>query len=163
MRAEKRTSQLIGVSGVHFVAARLSHLGFHAVPTSRNVEGPDLLVSSISGAQSLAIQVKTTEWAERTRGRGKAKKPDHLEWDIGWSSARINHPHLFFALVDLKHYHGLPDVYVLPSAVIYAYFRAGDPATWPRARYHPPIADVERFKNDAGWELLREELNASTA
>jgi hypothetical protein len=59
----------------------------------------------------------------RTRGRGPEKKPHHHEWDIGWSSAKVNHIHLFFALVDLQDFQGLPDVFVVPSAVIFEYFR----------------------------------------
>jgi hypothetical protein len=91
---EGRSSQLTGVAGVHYVAACLAYLGFHAVPTTRNVAGPDLLVSNLTGSKALCLQVKTTIWAMRARGRGDQKEPDHYEWDIGWSSAKINHPHL---------------------------------------------------------------------
>jgi len=149
MGKERRTSQLTGVSGVHFVASRLSFEGFHAVPTTRNVQGPDLLVSNLSGSSSICLQVKTTEWAMRTRGRGDEKKPDHYEWDINWSSAKVNHPQLFFALVDLKGFSDqLPDVFIVPSEVIYEYFKGGDPAKWPRARYHPPIDKLDPYKNN---------------
>jgi len=48
--------QLTGVADVYFVASRLSFEGFHAVPTTRNVRGPDLLVSllrrSLCGGES---------------------------------------------------------------------------------------------------------------
>lgn len=88
----RRNSQLTGVSGVHYVAAYLSFLGFHAVPTTRNVQGPDLLVSTLDGSTTLSVQVKTTNWAERTRGRGQSKKPHHsllediaqFKNDAGW-------------------------------------------------------------------------------
>jgi len=156
----RRQTQLTGVSGVHYVAAYLSFLGFHAVPTTRNVQGPDLLVSTLDGSAALAIQVKTTIWAERTRGRGMAKIPHHCEWDIGWSSADLSHASLYFALVDLKEYTGLPDVYVVPSATIQAYFDGADPAVWKRARYHPLIGDIEQYKNEAGWALLSRALDA---
>lgn len=152
----RNSSQLTGVTGVHFVAARLSYLGLHAVPTTRNVGGPDLLVSDTTGARSLTIQVKTTEWASRDRGRGAARKAHHLEWDIGWGCARLDHESLFFALVDLKSFMELPDVYLVPSAVIADYFAGGDPQTWRRARYHPLIADVEPYKNN--WSLLSQSL-----
>ena len=154
----RRNSQLTGISGVHYVAAYLSFLGFHAVPTTRNVQGPDLLVSTLDGSTTLSVQVKTTNWAERTRGRGQSKKPHHCEWDIGWSSAQHNHPNLYFALVDLKDYSSLPDVYLVPSATIHAYFKGGDPGTWRRARYHPLLEEIAQFKNDAGWKLLSKAL-----
>lgn len=150
--AEGRSSQLTGVAGVHYVAAYLANLGFHAVPTTRNVAGPDVLVSTISGSRGLSLQVKTTAWAMRTRGRGDSKKPHHYEWDIGWGSARANHPMLFFALVDLKEFDVLPDIFIVPSSIIYEYFEGGDPETWRRARYHPEIHEVEPYKNN--WDLL---------
>jgi hypothetical protein len=148
--------QLTGVAGVHYVASYLSFLGFHAVPTTRNVPGPDLLVSNLDGSKGISVQVKTTSWAIRNRGRGDAKKPHHYEWDIGWSSAKVKRPHLFFALVDLKDFQeGLPDVFNVPSEVIFDYFKAG-PEGWPRARYHPPCQELEQFKNN--WDLLRRAL-----
>ena len=153
---EGRSSQLTGVAGVHYVAAYRSYLGFHAVPTTWNVAGPDLLVSNLSGSKGLSVQVKTTTWAMRTRGRGDEQTPHHYEWDIGWSSATINHPHLFFALVDLKELQGLPDVFIVPSEVIFEYFEGGDPETWRRARYHPEVREIEPYKNK--WDLLKKAL-----
>ena len=65
-------------------------------------------------------------------------------------------PKLFFALVDLKEFEEIPDVFIVPSVVIYDYFDGGDPETKTRARYHPEIADVEKYKNN--WDLLKTEL-----
>lgn len=151
-----RSSQMTGVAGVHFVASYISYLGFHAVPTTRNVAGPDLLVSSIDGATGITLQVKTTTWAMRTRGRGDKKMPHHYEWDIGWNSARINLPGLFFALVDLREFQCLPDVFIVPSSTIYSYFEGGDPNEWRRARYHPEIHEIEEYKNN--WDQLTHAL-----
>lgn len=153
---EVRSSQLTGVAGVHYVAAYLSYLGFHAVPTTRNVAGPDVLVSTLSGSRGLSLQVKTTMSAVRMRGRGDRKQPHHCEWDIGWGSAKLNHPNVFFALVDLKEFEGLPDVYVVPSETIFRYFEGGDPETWTRARYHPEIAQIDQYKNN--WDILKKAL-----
>ena len=129
--AKKHSGQLTGVAGVHYVTARLTALGLHAVPTTRNIAGPDVLVSTLIGSDLLSLQVKTTIWAMRTRGRGKNKQPHHYEWDIGWGSAQLNHPLLIFALVDLKEFTELPDVFIVPSQVISEYFEAG-PEGWPR-------------------------------
>ena len=152
----ERTSQLTGVAGVHFVASVLAYLEFHAVRTTRNVPGRDLLVSTLNGAKSLSLQVKTTAWAMRTRGRGEDKKPHHYEWDIGWGSAKMSLPQLFFALVDLADFEKLPDVFVVPSDVIFRYFEGGDSKTWPRARFHPEIDEIEKYKNN--WNLLKTAL-----
>ena len=153
--AKKHSSQLTGVAGVHYVTARLTSLSLHAVPTTRNIAGPDVLVSTLSGSDLLSLQVKTTVWAMRTRGRGENKKPHHYEWDIGWGSAQLNYPLLIFALVDLKEFTELPDVFIVPSQVISEYFEAG-PENWSRARYHPEISDIDPYKNN--WNILRSVL-----
>ena len=158
--SEGRPGQLTGVAGVHFVASYLAYLGFHAVPTTRNVAGPDVLVSALNGARSLALQVKSTVWAMRTRGRGGNKKPHHYEWDIGWGSAKINLPKVFFTLVDLKDFTELPDVFVVPSRIIFEYFEGSDPTEWRRARYHPEIDEIERYKNN--WKLLETALKMNS-
>ena len=155
--AEKRSNQLTGVAGVHYVAAYLAHLGFHAVPTIRNVAGPDVLISTRNGSRLLSLQVKTTVWAMRTRGRGKNKEPHHYEWDIGWGSAKESQCLLFYALVDLKWFSELPDVFIVPSQVIAEYFKAG-PEGWPRARYHPAIDVMGQYKNN--WDILRKSLES---
>ena len=160
MNEKENVCQLKGVAGVHYVASQLSFLGFHAVPTTRNVRGPDLLVSNLEGSRGISLQVKTTVWAMRTRGYGDQKKPHHYEWDIGWSSAKANYPSLFFALVDLKKFQGLPDVFIVPSKVIFEYFKGGKPETWPRARYHPLVEDADPYKNN--WNLLKQALGGVT-
>jgi hypothetical protein len=157
MIEEPISSQLTGVAGVHFVASYLSFLGFHAVPTTRNVRGPDLLVSSLEGFKGLTLQVKTTMWASRNRGRGESKKPHHHEWDVGLSSARLDNPNLWFAFVDLKKFDALPDVYIVPSKVVFAYFNIKHKIGWfSRYRYHPLLADVALYKN--GLEKLKDVL-----
>lgn len=150
------TGSLIGSAGVYYVAARLNAMGYHVAPTLGSVPNVDLLVSSLDGSSSICVQVKTTRWASRTRGRGEEKRPHHYEWDIGWRCARLNRDDLFFTLVDLKEFDELPDVFILPSRVIYDYFKGGDPANWPRARYHPGVAEIARFANN--WEIMTSRL-----
>lgn len=159
MNKKTNTFQLTGIAGVHFVASYLSFLGFHAVPTTRNAQGPDLLVSNIDGSKAISLQVKTTMSAIRTRGRGDEKIPEHYEWEIGWSSARLNHPRLLFALVDLKSFDELPDIFIVPSRVIYACFKGGDPKTWIRARFHPKIEEIDEYKNN--WRVLRRAMKSA--
>jgi hypothetical protein len=67
----------------------------------------------------------------------------------------LNNPYLFFALVDLKNFEELPDVFIVPSKVIADYFAAG-PEGWPRARYHESIEKLEPYMND--WETIRKRL-----
>jgi hypothetical protein len=141
---------LTGAAGVYFVAARLNAMGFQCAPTFGNVPSVDILVSSINGSVLISLQVKTTMNGLRERGRGRERKPHHYEWDIGWKSARLNVPNLFFALVDLKQFAELPDVFLVPSKVIADYFKGGNPETWRRARYHEHVENLAPYKNDWG-------------
>jgi hypothetical protein len=154
------STALTGSAGVYFVAARLNAMGFQCAPTFGNVPYVDILVSNLNGSSVASIQVKTTSWAVRERGRGQLRKPHHYEWDIGWKSARANVPNLFFALVDLKDFVELPDVFIIPSSVITAYFEGGNPETWRRARYHTDsIEELAPYKNN--WDTLRNRLAES--
>jgi hypothetical protein len=130
-------------------------MGFQCAPTFGNVPSVDILVSSVDGSSLVSIQVKATMDGLRERGRGDERKPDHYEWDIGWKSARLNSPNLFFALVDLREFAELPDVFIVPSNVIASYFQDG-PEGWPRARYHEKIEKLAPYKNN--WELLGSRL-----
>lgn len=140
-----------GIAGVHYVASRLNAMGYHVALTVGNVPAVDLLISSSDGASSISLQVKTSQWALRMRGKGAEKKSHHYEWDIGWNCARLDRGDLVFALVDLKNFEELPDVFLVPSKIIAKYFAAG-PEGWPRARYHPLVSEIEKFKND--WQML---------
>ena len=104
----------------------------------------------------MTLQVKTTVWAMRTRGRGDAKQPYECQWDIGWPSAKHSLVP-FFVLVDLKNFAELPDCYIVPLRVIRRYFKRG-PKNWPRARYHERIEKLAPFKNK--WALLKRALRS---
>jgi hypothetical protein len=140
---------------VYYVAARLNAMGLQCATTFANVPNVDILVSSINGSALISLQVKTSMYTMRERGRGTEKKPDHYEWDIGWKSARLNIPNLFFALVDLRDFTELPYVFIVPSNVIAKYFKAG-PEGWLRARYHELIDTLAAYKNN--WDLIRNKL-----
>src|SRR5260370_16821867 len=95
-------TSLTGAAGVYFVAARLNAMGLQCAATFGNVPSVDILVSSINGFALISLQVKTTMYGLRERGRGAGSKPYHYELDIVWKSAPLNSPNLFFALVYLK-------------------------------------------------------------
>jgi len=154
----KRSGILIGTAGVYFVASRLAAMGFHAAPTFGNAPHVDILVGLPDGEATASIQVKTTWRALRTRGRGKDKQPHHYEWDVGERSARLNQHGLFFAFVDLKGAGAqLPDVFIVPSEVIYNQFRRTlETKKIIRVRWHPRFEVVNEYKNN--WELLENYL-----
>lgn len=153
--ARKLLGVLIGTAGVYHVASELASKGFHAAVTYGNAPTVDILVGRLDGTAMLSLQVKTSHWALRTRGRGNAKSPHHYEWDVGQKSATLHRPDLFFAFVDLKSgSNQKPDVFIVPSKFIFdyfdnPYFKSGKRRRW---RWHPSIKDVERFKNN--WDVL---------
>ncbi len=159
MASPRRSGILIGTAGVYFVASRLATRGFHAAPTFGNAPHVDILVGLPDGEATASIQVKTGWRALRTRGRGGSKQPHHYEWDVGERSANLNRPGLFFAFVDLKGGGSeLPDVFIVPSAVVFTefdkpYFKSGIKRRW---RWHPKCETVEPYKNR--WGLMENYL-----
>ena len=157
-----KDTQLVGTAGVYYVLAQLAFRGFHAAATHGNAPHLDILVSSPDGAATLAIQVKTTAWALRTRGRGGDKAPFELQFPLGHKAANIKSEGMFFAFVELKNFAdgGMPDVYIVPS--VFVYNRCNEWASNAKmVRFHVKIADMKPFKN--GWHLLIEALMSNSA
>jgi len=140
-------SALTGIAGVHYVAARLAHAGYHVAATSRNAPGVDLLIADPASFRGRGVQVKTTVDAIRSRGRGLDKKPHHLEWDVGETSALADAEDLLFAFVDLKQFESLPDVYFVPSPDLTRWFRTHNDGLYSRWRWHPTLEEAAPYKN----------------
>src|SRR5205085_4875506 len=79
---------LIAAAGEHYVAYALSCLGFTAALVRQGAPSIDILASTLDGGRTIGIQVKTTEWAERTRGRGEEK--NHLSFSFRLDIALSN-------------------------------------------------------------------------
>jgi len=154
----KRSGILVGTAGVYFVASQLAVRGLHAAVTFGNAPHVDILVALADGAATVSLQVKTSYRALRTRGRGENKHPDHYEWDVGARSAKLNQMDLFFAFVDLKARSGeLPDVFVIPSQIVYRYFERYFETGLGRWRYHPKVDSILQYKNN--WKVLKDYLS----
>ena len=150
---------LIGTAGVYHVASQLAQQGFHAAVTFGNAPSVDIFVGQLEGAATLSLQVKTSHWALRTRGRGQNKLPHHYGWDVGKKSAGLSHPDLFFAFVDLKlGKEEVPDVFIVPSNVVAAYF-APRMGKLTRYRWHPGLKEIEEYQNC--WDTLLNRLNTA--
>ena len=124
--------QLIGAAGTYFVMSELSSRGFHASCTFGNAPHVDILVSSPDGACSIAVQVKTTEWAKRYSGtRKQGKKMIQLQWYLGRKAAKANLRGLFIVFVDFDKWSAEPktDCYVVPSAFIFEFLNRGSIAS----------------------------------
>ena len=158
----KASGILIGTAGVYHVAAQLAARGYHAAVTTGNAPSVDIMMGLPDGSASLALQVKTSRSALRTRGRGKNKEPYRYEWDVGPKSGSLNHPDLYFVFVDLKlGKQELPDFWIVPSHFVFssfdkAYFKSGIKRRW---RLHRKIEEIEQFKNN--WNILHSHLETA--
>lgn len=76
-----RATALTGAAGEHFVAFRLSELGYPVALTRGGSPVVDILVGDLAGQAAVSIQVKTSSGARREYAR--AVQNSHWEWDVG--------------------------------------------------------------------------------
>jgi len=159
MARTRRSGILTGTAGVYFVASQLAARGFHAAPTFGNAPSVDILVGSPDGSATLCLQVKTSWYALRKKGkRGEEKVRHHYEWAIGKKSAQLNQSDLFIAFADLKGVQDeLPDVFIVPSEVIFKYFEPHLKPGDTYVRFHPKVEWIEKYRNN--WQILRDYLD----
>jgi len=100
--------QLVGASGVFYVAAELSRRGWIVMPTIRNTSGVDIIASK--GGKSVNIQVKTN-------GYGKTKYP------LSKENENLISDKLYYVFVTLKEETERPDFYVVPSKFVADYIK----------------------------------------
>ena len=154
----KLNSRLTGTAGEHYVAYKLSTLGYVAAIPREGTPTVDILACNLDASQILSIQVKTTSKATRTRGRGEDKVPFQLQLPLGRKAAGINSKSLVFAFVDLNDLDRddlEPDVYIVPSRFIYNWCKEWrDEAKM--VRFHIEIEKMQKFKNN--WDIIRKVL-----
>jgi len=104
-----------GAAGVNFVAAELSMLGKAALPTTRNVKGPDIVVFDPETLKSAFIQVKSTDkpkngWPVYTVG------DDPTDWETEFRRTVVRGKNYFYVFVALPlDEQSRPHFYVVPS------------------------------------------------
>ncbi len=145
---------LVAAAGEHFVAYKLSCLGYLAAPVRLGSPATDLLASTLDGGGTVAIQVKTTGWAERTRGRGNKKAPHHLEFPLGHAAVEKASDRLIFCFVDLRGNQPdiPPDVYVIPAGTILKEYKGANIRQHSFFRHHRSIEHMSPFKNE--WKPI---------
>jgi hypothetical protein len=152
-----------GTAGVYYVMYRLARMGVHAAATHGNAPGVDIMAASPDGFKTIAIQVKTTVFATRQRGRGENKAPWQLQFPLGHHSADLNREQLVFVFVDLHPFdltrplgaYAEPCCYVIPSKVIHEKFK-GWMNLRPLIRLHEQISWMNEYKDD--WEFFAKSL-----
>ncbi|MGA2272757.1 MAG: hypothetical protein ABSH00_04320 [Bryobacteraceae bacterium] len=104
-----RQTAITAAAGEFYVAYQLSARGYVVAIPRANVPSIDLLVSDVTGARSVSIQVKTSSGAKRTFKRNPEK--DRWVFDVGEKGKYLRGEKFFYAFVDLKWGEGPPEVF----------------------------------------------------
>lgn len=151
--SKRGRSQLTGAAGEHYVAFRLAQMGFVVALPRGGSPAVDLLASSVDGTKTITVQVKTTEWALRERGRGETRRPHHMEFPLGHQAAELAAERFVYVFVELRgrEPNSTPVAYVVPSAEIKRYC-----GTWASTaklvRWHPSLDDAAPYRE--GWRII---------
>jgi hypothetical protein len=111
----------------------------------------DLMVGDVGGTAAISIQVKTATRAWQNYKNNPAKS--RWEWDVGPRSAKLRGEAIFYAFVDLKGGDGMPDVFIVPSAVVADTVALRGPK---RRRFAIRQKDAELYRE--AWDLLTDRL-----
>jgi hypothetical protein len=152
-----RATALTAAAGEHFVAYKLSAMGYPVALTRGGSPTIDLMVGDLSGEATVSIQVKTSNWAKREYKR--KPKNNHWEWDVGRKALDLCGDSIFYAFVDLRWNDDNPDksqspeVFIVPSKTV-ADFLGPD---W--SRYMFWIMEEDKQKYHESWHLITTRLN----
>ena len=158
----KRATSLTGAAGEHYVAYVLSALGYPVGLTRGGSPTVDILVGDVSGAKSISIQVKTSNWA--WRDYKKKTENNHWEWDVGVKAKKLSEKSVFYAFVDLKWNddkpmesveENKPDVYIVPSEDVAKVFENTD---YSRYMFWIMKKDENKYKDN--WDIIIEALSS---
>jgi len=100
---EKLEKNLVGIAGVYYVAAKLTHMGYVALVTMRNTKAYDILVFKHGERNVLPVQVKT-----RSSGGFRVVGIDDIQHMDAELKKKVTCP---YVLVDLRS--DAPDFYIL--------------------------------------------------
>lgn len=146
------STALTGAAGEHYVAYRLSMMGYCVGLSRGGSPFVDIMLSNSTG-DGVAIQVKTSNGARREYKR----KSDNNRWefDVGKKAETLGGPRLFYAFVDIKWDVDFPDVFVVPSADVRKAF-AG--TSYPRNIFW--IMDGMKDQYFERWDLIADCLQS---
>ena len=153
-----RTTALTAAAGEHFVAYKLSGMGYPVALTRGGSPTVDLMVGDLHGNAAVSIQVKTSSGAWRWRKRN----PENSlwEWDVGKKAMDIRGKSILYTFVDLKwddELPPLPDVFVVPSHVVADFLRPDF------SRFMFWIYEGDKSKYFERWDLITQLLESPAA
>jgi hypothetical protein len=149
---------LVATAGEHYVAHKLSCLGYLAALVRQGSPTIDLLASTVDGGRTVGIQVKTTTDAQRLHGRGTNRHVTELQFPLGHNAIEQSSDTVIFCFVDLhsSERNSPPDVYVVPATTLKAEYAGINIRRYRYFRHHRPIEHMRPFKNQ--WNPLIEAL-----
>jgi hypothetical protein len=149
---QRHPKNIIGVAGEYFVAAELSRRGLIATLTLKNTPNIDVIATTIDGAKTANIQVKT--------------KQNPYGWRLDKKNEEIMPGKNFFMIFVDLHKSDKIDYYIIPQKDL-AKAIAKDHQDWllkpgrggrshadtPIRAFDPPrFPQLEKFKNN--WDIL---------
>ena len=157
----ERATSLTGAAAEHYVAYKLSALGFPTALTRGGSPAIDLMVGDLSGSKALSIQVKTSNSARRNFKREKNKHRDNWKWDVGAKGKKLKGDSIIYAFVNLKgtpskERNPHPEVFIVPSLVVAQYLDR------PMSRYMYSIKETEKEKEKylEAWHHITDLLSS---
>jgi hypothetical protein len=147
----KRATALTAAAGEHYVAYKLSNLGYPVALTRGGSPTVDLMVGDLSGNAAVSIQVKTSNFAWRAYKKNPEK--NHWIWDVGGKAIKLTGENIVYAFVDLKGDFNLtPDVFIVPSKSVADYVKP------EHTRYMFPLSTEHGNLHRNNWELITTKL-----
>lgn len=145
---------LLGTAGVYHVMSELTFHGYHAAATHGNAPNFDILVCTPKGEDVLAIQVKSSPYATRYRGKGNDKKPTFLDFPFSYHAGKIRSEKVLFAFVDFGVPENCkPDIYFIPSIETSNWCADWiDQFNGKMVRFKQPLEWMASYKNN--WSSL---------
>jgi len=148
----KLDKNLVGVAGVYYTAAKLTHMGYIALVTTRNTRAYDLLIFKQGERKVLPIQVKT-----RSLGGFRVVGIDDIKTIDKELRKKITCP---YVLVDLKEDN--PEFYILSKKQMWEVVKK-DWDFWEHLRNHrKPVRKTNVqiiFQSKETTELLKSYKN----
>lgn len=147
----RSSTALTGAAGEHFVAYKLSAMGYPVAMTRGGSPTIDLMVGDLSGHAAVSIQVKTSRWAYRRFVKSPEK--NHWEWDVSHKARLVRSESIFYAFVDLKWGTSeQPDVFIVHSRFVADVIQP----EWKKPMYWVMESSAEHHKER--WDYITDRL-----
>lgn len=156
---------LSGISGEYFVAGELSRHGYVAALTLRNNADSDIIATTVDGLKKFNIQVKTSNRKKSNMWpMGSKAIETRPEWDNNFFYVFVS---LSSDPADTK-----IDYYIIPKNVANKFEedahqkwlsgkkKSGEPRNSQMRCLHmeDTIPNFENYKNEKGWEKLKQNI-----